>query len=325
MLLLLNAALFVLVLALPAIPSMFERARPEDDGRLPIAEAYVRDARWFGRTFRRKLAPFVAAARRHGPSVGAMHMRTAEDVRWSPDLHISPRQRLRGIDVGDRVVVGHGAGIRDAYGLERVDVEPDVVARTLTSDALMHLGERVRVLRWVDADGELTVEAESDLGVSASGGARVLLRGRVRFERVWGAPVATATAGTEVWRAADRADLTSLTLADAAAQPSMIARGPVRLTSGTEIREHLKVHGDVVLEPGCRIGGNLIARGDVTILAGAVVAGHIFAEGTVRLGPGTRISCAGIAKTVYATGEVVLADDVSIFGWVVAERGGRTL
>jgi acetyltransferase-like isoleucine patch superfamily enzyme len=322
--LLLSLLLFALVLVLPALPSMVEVVRPRDDGRLFIAERYVRDARWFGRAFRLKLAPFVAAARESGPSRAAMHMRMEEEVQWAPDLRIPALERLRGIGVGEQVVVGHGAGIRDAYALERLEVESDVVARTLTSNDTMHLGNDVRVLRWIDADGDIVVGARSDLGISASGGARVTLGERVRFERVWGAPVACATPAREPF-ALDAVRATVLDAAAVGERASVIIYGAARVASGTHVPAHLKVHGPVAIEPGATIGGNLIVRGDVTIAGGVAIGGHIFAEGHVHLGPGTRVARPGVAKTVYATGEVLLADDVEVFGWVVSETGGSTL
>jgi cytoskeletal protein CcmA (bactofilin family) len=322
--LLLSLALFMLVLALPAVPSMFEVRKPKDDGRLHIMEQYVRDPRFFGRSFRHKLAPFVNEARGNRYGRAELQMRTDEAVRWSPDLLIPALERLRGIGVGERVVVGHGAGIRDAYALEHLDVEHDVVARTLTSDATMHVGSAVQVLRWIDADGDIDVDSDTDLGLSASGGARVTLGERVRFERVWGAPVASHTAHREPYELSQQ----KATLVDATSigdKQSLILYGPVRIAAGTAIPAHLKVHGPISIESGVRVGGNVIARGDVTLAEDVTVGGHIFAEGDIRLGPRSRVSRESVSKTVYATGAVLIANDVEIFGWVVSEAGGYTL
>jgi len=322
--LLVSLALFVLVLALPAVPSMFEVRKPKDDGRLHIMEQYVRDPRFFGRSFRHKLAPFVTQARGNSYGRAELQMRTDEEVRWSPDLRIPPLERLRGIGVGERVVVGHGAGIRDAYALEHLDVEQDVVARTLTSDATMHVGSAVQILRWIDADGDIDVDSDTDLGLSASGGARVTLGERVRFERVWGAPVASHTSHREPFELSSK----KATLVDAKSlgdKQSTIIYGPVRVAAGTAIPAHLKVHGSITVEPGVHVGGNVIARGDVTLAENVTVGGHIFAEGDIRLGPRSRVSRDGVSKTVYATGAVLIANDVEIFGWVVSENGGHTL
>jgi hypothetical protein len=322
--LLVSLVLFVLVLSLPAIPSMFEVRKPKDDGRLHIMEQYVRDPRWFGRSFRHKLAHFVNEARGNSYGRAELRMRTDEDVRWSPDLEIPALERLRGIGVGERVLVGHGAGIRDAYALEHLEVQHDVVARTLTSDATMHIGSTVQVLRWIDADGNIDVDSDSDLGLSASGGARVTLGERVHFERVWGAPVASHTSHREPFTLHHG----KATVVDAEAlgdKRSLVVYGPVRVAAGTAIPQHLKVHGSVSLEPGVTIGGNLISRGDVILAEGVTIGGHIFAEGDIRMGPRSRVSREGVAKTVYGTGNVLIANDVEIFGWVVSENGGSTL
>jgi predicted acyltransferase (DUF342 family) len=322
--LLVSLVLFVLVLTLPAIPSIFEVRKPKDDGRLHIPEQYIRDPRFFGRSFRHKLAPFVTQARGNSYGRAELQMRTDEEVRWSPDLLIPALERLRGIGVGERVVVGHGAGIRDAYALEHLDVENDVVARTLTSDATMHIGSTVQILRWIDADGDIEVDSDSDLGLSASGGSRVTLGERVRFERVWGAPVASHTSHREAFELG-RNKVTVVDAKSLGDKKSLILYGAVQVADGTTIPEHLKVHGSIAIEPGVHIGGNVIARGDVTLAEDVTVGGHIFAEGDIRLGPRSRVSRENVSKTVYATGAVLVANDVEIFGWVVSENGGHTL
>jgi predicted acyltransferase (DUF342 family) len=319
-----SLVLFALVLAVPAIPSMFEVRKPKDDGRPFILEKYIRDPRWFGGSFRQKLAPFVTEARANIDGHAELHMRTDEDVRWSPDMAIPPLERLRGIGIGERVVVGHGAGIRDAYALEHIDVQHDAIARTLISDATMHIGSTVQILRWIDADGDIDVDSDSDLGLSASGGARVTLGERVQFERVWGAPVATNTAHHEPFEL-EPGKATMVDTRSLGERQSLILYGPVRVRAGTAIPGHLKVHGTISIEPGVTIGGNVIARGDVILADDVTVGGHIFSEGDVHLGPRSRISRDGVCKTVYATGTVLIANDVEVFGWIVSESGGATL
>ncbi len=324
MLLLFSIAAFFVVLAIPALMSVREVVRPRDDLRLHIAEQYVRDPRWFGRAFRTMLAPFVAAARGGAALQENVKFRTDEETRWSPDLAIAPRERVRGIAVGERVRVGEGAGIRDAYALESLDVEPHVVARTLTSDGVLHVGDDVTVLRWLDADGDVTVGSGVNLGVSASGGSRFTLGGGVRFERVWGLPVVSNAGTAEPFVLTEVKKSLLLDQAHVDAGEALILYGPVRIARDTLIASHLKVHGSLDVEPGVRIDGNLIVRGNVTFASDVRVSGHVFAEGDIRLGPGSRVGRSGAFKTVYADGTLVMAQDVEVEGWVVAENGGRT-
>lgn len=324
LLLLLSFALFVIVLALPTIPSIFEVRKPKDDGRLHITEQYVRDPRFFGSSFRSKLKSFVEDARTSGYGRAALQMRTEEDVRWAADLNIPPEDRVRGIGIGERVTVGHHAGIRDAYGLHHLDVQFGVVARTLTSDETMHIGSDVQVLRWVDSEGDMTVDPDTDLGLSASGGARVQIADRVRFERIWGAPVSSHTDTNAPFELNDK-HATIVNSETGREGKPVIVYGQTRVVSGTVLASHLKVHGDLLVEDNVTIGGNVIARGDVTFASGVAVAGHVFSEGDIRLGPRTRVSRPGVSKTVYGTGNVMLADDVEVYGWIVSENGGSTL
>jgi predicted acyltransferase (DUF342 family) len=275
------------------------------------------------------LAPFVAAA--HGASFREeVKLRTNEEVNWAPDLVIEAEKRVRGISVGDRVRVGQDAGIRDAYALETLDVENGVVARTLTSDGPLRIGKSVQILRWIDANGEITVGADSNLGVSASGGSRLTLADRVEFERVWGSPVATRTAVTEPFRFAERENkrrqkVLRIGQAQVEAGRPLIVYGAALIERDTQIPTDLKVHGSLDIEPGVRINGNVIVRGDVTLASDVTVAGHVFAEGTVRLGPRSRVGRSGGVKTVYAGGHMLIANDVEVEGWLVADIGGHTL
>jgi NDP-sugar pyrophosphorylase family protein len=325
MLLLLSLALFALALLLPAIPTIREVVRPRDEGRLRIPEQYVRDPRWFGRAYREKLAPFVASARGGAAYEADVRLRTDEDTRWAPDLEIAERARVRGIAVGERVSVGRGAGIRDAYALETLDVGPGVVARTLTSDGALRIGESVTILRWVDADGEIVVSSDTTLGVSASSGERVTLADRVRFERVWGSPVVSRTAATRPFALPDHDRVTRIGQVDLVTNAPIVIYGPVRIVRDTQIPSHIKVHGPLVAEPGVRVAGNAIVRGDVTFASDVIVDGHVFSEGDVRLGPRCRVGRRGGIKTVYAAGRLLLANDVEVEGWIVGEDGGQTV
>jgi predicted acyltransferase (DUF342 family) len=328
MLLLLSISAFGLMLVIPAIPALLEVFRPKDDVQLHISEGYERDPRWFGESLRAMLAPFVAAA--HGESFSEeVKLRTNEEVNWAPDMMIEAERRTRGISVGERVRVGEGAGIRDAYALESLDVESRVVARTLTSDGAMHIGESVQILRWIDANGEVTVGAGSNLGVSASGGTRITLSDNVEFERVWGSPVSTQTATEQPFKFADRENKRRKSVRIGQAQVEegkpLVLYGAIRIERDTHIPSHLKVHGSLDIEPGVQIDGNVIVRGDVTFASDVNVSGHVFAEGTLRLGPRSRVGRNGHVKTVYAARRMLVANDVEVEGWIVADAGGNTL
>jgi acyl-[acyl carrier protein]--UDP-N-acetylglucosamine O-acyltransferase len=194
----------------------------------------------------------------------------------------------------------------------------------------MNIGESVQILRWVDANGEVTVGSDTNLGVSASGGSRFTMADNVEFERVWGSPVTTRTAAAKPFTFAERESTKrqhSVHIGQKQVDGGnpLILYGAVRIERDTQIASHVKVHGSLDIEPGVRIGGNVIVRGNVTLAADVSVSGHVFAEGEVRLGPRSRVGRRGGVKTVYAGGHMLIANDVEVEGWIVADAGGHTL
>jgi len=85
----------------------------------------------------------------------------------------------------------------------------------------------------------------------------------------------------------------------------------------------LKADADIVIDEGALIEGNVISRRSVTIGPRSRVEGNVFAERDVRVGSEASIGREGPYKTVYAARHVTLGASVSVYGWIVAERGGK--
>ncbi|MGH2792196.1 MAG: hypothetical protein ACRDJ0_14585, partial [Actinomycetota bacterium] len=79
----------------------------------------------------------------------------------------------------------------------------------------------------------------------------------------------------------------------------------------------------VELGDGARVQGNLISRKGVTVGSRARVHGNLFAEGDVKVSTGAMIGRPGRFKGLYTSTTVSLGPDVTVYGWVVAERGGK--
>jgi predicted acyltransferase (DUF342 family) len=270
------------------------------------------------------MAPFITASRQGASYSADVVLRTDEPTRWKLDAVIAPGESLRGITIGERVHVGAGAAIRDAYALESLDVDANVVARTLTSDGDLRIGSEVTVLRWADSDGTIDAGNDTDLGLSASSTGETYLRDRVRFERVWGSPVVSKSSVVEPFPAPSHPKTTTIDAPREPANEPLILFGPVAIGAGTRLSCDLKIHGPLVVHPGVRIDGTLIVRGDVTFVSDVTVLGHVFSEGIVRVGPRSSIGRPGGVKTLYAARRIELAGDVRVHGWIVAEDGGTT-
>jgi predicted acyltransferase (DUF342 family) len=103
----------------------------------------------------------------------------------------------------------------------------------------------------------------------------------------------------------------------------LVVHGEVRVSSGNRVRGSIKAHGHLHLLRGVEVDGSLVSRRSIRIDGPATIRGNVFAEGDIVIGPGTTIGAAGGIKSVYARGRLELAPDVRVFGWIVADEGGR--
>jgi len=121
----------------------------------------------------------------------------------------------------------------------------------------------------------------------------------------------------------ERKDATLIGAAAVETGKPIIVYGPLRIAAGTTIRSDIKVHGPLDVESGVRISGNVIARGDVTFASEVFVEGTSFQNKTC----GSARDAAWSPprhQDVYAARRVVIANDVEVEGWIVAEGGGQT-
>jgi predicted acyltransferase (DUF342 family) len=316
---LLSVAAFVAVFVLPLIPGLFELARPRDNSGLPIALAYARDPRFFGRSFRAKIAVL-----RESRSYGRTNFlgRRNERATVGRSLSLAPNSRTTHVQIaGDRLTCGPGATMTDGYGAKSVFCGASVAARTLCSDGDVVLGDRCSVERWIDAESSLNVGSDCYLGMSASSGGNVTLGGGVEFERVFGERVTVRSAGT-VPPPRRAKDAIVLRECDIAKGPDVIIRGNAVVLEGTVLDASIKAHGSLFIERGVRITGNAVARGELTLLDDGVIEGHAFGERGLFLGTNARIGVPGQRKTAYTAGNAMLCNGATVHGWIVSEQGG---
>jgi len=309
---------FALLLVLPAIPSMFELRNPQDDGKLAIADGYVRDPRFFGTSFRRMLAPFLQRAGDDAKFSTQTVWRDTEPVRFAPHLRVDDGERVRGVLIGDDVRIGDRAGIRDAFGRNHVAVADGAIVRTAASDGTLTVGSDVRVLRWVDAEGDCVVGERTVLGASASSAGLLELNAGVRFERVWGRPVLASTPNPIALP--ERPDA-KRSIEESAVHEDVVEHRSIVFAAGARVNGSMKVYGDAFLEADVHVHGHLIAQGDIYLGPGVRIDGNVFAEGDVIFDDGAHVGNRGY-KTVYCTGVAVLGNGANVDGWIVAEGGG---
>lgn len=307
--------LFIGCALLPLLPGLLVLRRRSDAEPLLVRADSSRDPRYFGANWRQH------------------HAREPGGLARGPWPERAPAARPAGGDLGE-LYLRAGGHVGDGQRMQ-----------VLVADAGLELGSGVQVGRFVDAEGDLTVGPDADLGTSAASGATLLLSEGARFQRLYGQPLRVRAAGPP--DAASPAGLNLPTARPGALRPpelgdevvwgrgelrlpaglrldrDLVAYSDVHLGPGVHLCGDLKAHGSVHLHPGARVDGNIVARRDVVLHGGNEVLGQIHAERSVTVGPECRVGQAGASVTVYAAGHIQLQASAEIWGHVVAERGGQ--
>lgn len=329
-LMVLSAIGFIVILTLPFVPGLVELLNPRDDEPLTIDQTYARDPRFFGRSFRSKLRPFLDRAHRTLPYREDIVLRRPETLEVFNDLKIEGGSTVSSIvaTVGP-LAVGAGSRLGEVYAGGPATVEEGTTVRSLASDGDVTLGDDCNILRWVDAEGDVSCGQGCDLGHSVSAAGLVRLRTATTFRRLWGLPVATEGAAYGLSHVKTIDDVVifgqnGLSFPpDSRLERDLVVRGELRIGAGSVVHGNIKAHGRVTIEDGAKVDGNLIARANVVLGEGVAINGSVFAEGDIEVGSGTHIGDRASFKSLYSLSQIVLGSDVRIFGWVVAERGGR--
>ena len=315
----LSIAAFIAIFAMPLVPGLLELRRPRDDRALPIALAYTRDPRFFSRSFRAKIEPFLNA-NRHGKR--RFLDRRNERANVGETIFVASRDCPMEAQIAhERLFCGTGATITDGYGRRSVRCDERVLARTLCTDGDLVLREGCAVERWLDAETSLEVERSCSLGTSASSGGTVRLAGNVTFERIFGACIVVRGASS---LPAPRPDEAAIVLSRIDEGRDVIVRGDAIVPDDAVVDASIKVHGSLFIGARARITGNAVARKDLVLNDGGIIAGHAFCEERLFVGPGARIGTPGEQKTAYTAGTCLLCDGATVYGWVVSEQGGRS-
>ncbi|SMD01640.1 polymer-forming cytoskeletal protein [Sporomusa malonica] len=343
MLLLLFCSLLILLLFLPFAPGLREMLNGKDAEPLFINMDYRRNPRYFGLSFRQIVIKSLA---NYTGMSGFLHIKLS-------------KQEL--IEVVDDAVVEDGGSVATIYYVENnlqsgrnVRFEKEVYVRgnaclgegnelrALACDGDIHILGRTRFIRWLDAEGSIRAEEESELGVSAACGKELFLAGGCSFKRLYGFPVTTMTS-TMAYTAPERVAAGDFVEAGPASQQEDMQRNlavlPARsrkncdiitahsLTIGehTIIEGHVKTHGDLVAAHSVTITGNIFAGGNIRLGPYCRVLGTIFTQGHITLEDGVAVGSHGKIKSVISKKGITFHRGVSVFGFVSTEGEGRVI
>lgn len=333
---------FVIMLLAPFVGAM-AYCRKRKGSILNIQQEKIKDARYFGKSFAELVEKNISSVEEETIIL------SKEEEFVDGDEEISlPEEVEKLIICQDKsfyspkkvkvyqkeIYSGHNMAI----------VENEVKLRAAYAKEKMVLGEKTKIERWVDAEQTLAVYDQCNLGMSASAGKRLSIGKDCRFRRLYAPEIligqypeqikdAMEHRNPRIFKAANQLDIkrnidcVDQDVADeqGVADITVLSRGNVK------ILEHIIVKGDVRSHKGVRlcddavVCGNIFAEADVHIGKNAVVLGNVFTQGDIYIEENAMIGQKGKISSIIARETITFEKNVSVFGYVSCERGGKVV
>lgn len=331
-------ALFVLLFILPFLPGIMELMRKEDADPLYIAMNYIKDPRYFGKSFKQLLNQATNNFTSR-PGIHEVQLSKKEKLEIAGSTNIPAAGQLNHLlCIHGNLVSGEKAQFnKEMYVTGNSSIGSGSTIHVLAADGDVIIGEDVRLKRWVDADGDMDIAARCNLGISASSGRKLRLGPNCHFRRLYGAPVITGDNGTTTIGGFVTLlppiepmppEMTFVRIKNRKIAPgttmgkNVVFPQDVQIGHGSILRGDIKSYGKLILEDNVIIEGNIFADDDIIIGRGAKVSGHVFSQKTVHISSGTVISRPGSIKSIVGKKSVRIEQNVTIYGYVTTEGEG---
>ncbi len=332
--------LFFLLLLMPFLPGIMEFRRPKDAEPLFIDMVRFKDPLYFGHSFRAMVrskvetGPLQPGARdvdlsKHERVVVSEEQLIPEGRRFESVIYFNQGlETSRRVEFEKEVYVKESASLGEDNNLRALYCEGDVV-----------LGRGSRVTRWVEADGEITILPDCQLGKSVATEAPLRVGVGCEFLTLYGLPLVTFETVPREFRG-DPADYPRRELVDNRLAWKLVDRHlsinidppksedeedgtlpsrphPVDTQAEDNPEKPFRVgRNDIVIEAGSRVHRHFVARLDLEVKPDAVILGSVKAYGEVNIGD----RCV-VHGNIFAEGDIRIGRDVTILGNVFSQRG----
>jgi hypothetical protein len=337
MLLLMSFVLLVILFTLPFIPGAREIKKKLDAAPLFINMSYCKDPRYFAVSFRKMMLNSI------GDMPEGLH-----EIKLSKDETVQivdNKQNIDGTVVNNVLYVLNDLDLGNAmtfkkeiYARGSVSIGESNHLQALACDGDVHILRGTHFLRWLDAVGNVRIDEECHLGISATCLGELSIAGKCKFNRLYGFPIVTtpedgfAGHNLELAFADDAISGPSSTERDISDMPphslksaNLIANSALSIGEHSVIHGHIKAHGKIVVGASVTVLGNLFAEEDIEIGPGCRILGSVFSQGCVTVRQGAIIGIRNRIKSIVGKRGVFLEKGVQVYGYILTEGKGMVI
>jgi len=339
---------FLSMILIPFIPGIIETFRPKDDYPLPVKMDYSKDPRFFGKSFRAKLNQPASQVLANNSLSTESNMQFVTISREEKAEFITDKEININSTVHHVLYVQNSLKtnsnvrfLKEIYIRGNAYIGENNTIRALAADGKIVLGTLSNIMRWVDAIGSIEVGEGCNLGVSVSTESYLKIGKHCVFKRLYGLPIMTYnTIETKLvagfpnppevlTNPVSTIEDTTILLAkdykitsDQEVEKDIIAKDNLIIEDEAIIEGTLRVYGNVVLGKNVVCFGNVFAEGNIDIQENTVVIGNLFSQSIITLANGVRIGTKEASKSVIGKKQIILSENVVIFGYVLTEGSG---
>jgi acetyltransferase-like isoleucine patch superfamily enzyme len=333
------AAVFIVLIAAPFFLGIAEHFKPRDGFPSRIDNTYVRDGRYFDKSF----AALLRNALGDDPAAGLHTVKLSR--KETVEVKKETVNTVTGVVPHILVVCGTLETNRGSMFKKEVWVQGNALlgsgtaVRALYSGGSITLEDQVRVSRWMTAEGTIRAGNHTDLGMRLVAEKRVDLGSKCRFKYLYGMPVAVAAvsgrqdetpppvpSGGEIASAAIYVANNALSLPPGTVmEKDAVVYGTVHIREGSSITGSIKAYDDIVIADNVTVVGNLFSEKNIVIGRNCRIRGNIFSQGNVVIHEGAEIGLPDAAKTVFGRQRVLLHGGVLVYGYTLSTGTGMTV
>lgn len=326
--------LLVLSFIWPFVNGQYEMIRRKDPLPLYINMDYIKDPRYFARSFRRLISNAIIIKEDLPEGLSTINLSKQEllmivdDAKFGlgtllPNLYLVKKNLLTDYKVGFE---------KEVYVLGQAKIGENNKIRALACDQDIHVGAGTKIVRWLDAQGSIKVEDNCDLGVITSTDKELLIKNNCTFKRLFGLPIRTGKIDLFTPlplyiqpivfdRSQIERDITEVPT-NCKKDCSIITTKSLIIQDNAIIRGHIKTHANLVIGKNVIVMGNVFAENDIVVGESSRILGVVFSQNTITLEPGVCIGVRGHVKSVIGNKGVIIAKNVTVFGYISTEGEG---
>lgn len=289
--------LFILLLFLPFGPGIYEYLKRKDINPLFINIEYTKNPRYFSLSFKRKLKESVKEDILKIINETKEITFFNEKLKITIDYIIEPNSKVDEVlyVFGDFKTNNNVILRKEVYVRGSAYIGENNNIRALACDKKIFLGRNVKVIRWLDAEEDIYVEENCDLGVSTTSNKKIIISKGCVFKRLFAPEIQFNSKASEV----------------------ILDNRKARIIG------NIKTYKDISFEGSMEIIGNVFSEKDINIGEKVWIKGNVFSQGKINLGGNAQIGEEGKIKSVIAKKGIVIKDNARIYGYVMTEGEGK--